>query len=104
MRWIVGLLVLLLIGLQYRLWFGEGSLAQKTELERQLAEQRIRNEHLAERNHILAEQVAGLKSGLEAVEERARIDLGMIDEGETFYLVVEERHRSDKTERSEAGQ
>ena len=89
MRWLVTILVLLLVGLQYRLWLGEGSLAQKTGLERQVAEQAARIEVLAERNRVLAEEVAGLKSGLDAIEERARNDLGMVKQDETFFLVVD---------------
>ena len=89
MRWLVGILVVLLLGLQYRLWLGEGSLAQKTGLERQVAEQAARIEVLAERNRVLAEEVAGLKSGLDAIEERARTDLGMVKQDETFFLVVD---------------
>jgi len=89
MRWLVGILIVLLLGLQYRLWLGEGSLAQKTGLERQVAEQAARIEVLAERNRVLAEEVAGLKSGLDAIEERARTDLGMVKQDETFFLVVD---------------
>lgn len=89
MRWLVGVLLVLLIGLQYRLWLGEGSLAQKTALDRQVAEQAARIDMLAERNRVLAEEVAGLKSGLDAIEERARTDLGMIKQDETFFLVVD---------------
>jgi len=72
MRWLVVTLAVLLLVLQYRLWFGEGSFAQKAGLERQ-------------------EEVAGLKSGLDAIEERARTDLGMIKQDETFFLVVDSR-------------
>lgn len=93
MRWLVLVLVVVLLGLQYRLWFGEGSLAQKAGLEQQVAEQTARNERLAERNRVLAEEVTGLKSGLDAVEERARSDLGMIKEDETFFLVVDSELR-----------
>ncbi len=90
MRWLLVVLVLMVIGLQYRLWFGEGSVAQMAEIRQQLEAQRRKNREMAERNRILAEEVAGLKSGLEAVEERARKDLGMVARGETFYLVVDE--------------
>lgn len=90
MRWLLVVLVLMLIGLQYRLWIGEGSLAQMAEIRQQLETQRHNNQEMAERNRILAQEVAGLKSGLEAVEERARKDLGMVARGETFYLVVDE--------------
>jgi cell division protein FtsB len=91
MRWLVVILVVLLIGMQYRLWLGEGSLAQKTALERQVTEQGARIDVLAERNRILAEEVNGLKSGLDAIEERARTNLGMVKQDETFFLVVDSR-------------
>lgn len=91
MRWLVVTLAVLLLVLQYRLWFGEGSFAQKEGLERQVQEQTERNEILAERNRVLMEEVTGLKSGLDAIEERARADLGMIKQDETFFLVVDSR-------------
>lgn len=93
MRWLLVVLALMVIGLQYRLWYGEGSLAQMAEIRQQLEAQRRKNREMAERNRILVEEVAGLKSGLEAVEERARKDLGMVARGETFYLVVDESRR-----------
>lgn len=91
MRWLVLTLAVLLLMLQYRLWFGEGSFAQKSGLERQVEEQAERNEVLVERNRVLMEEVEGLKSGLDAIEERARTDLGMIKQDETFFLVVDSR-------------
>lgn len=90
MRWLIVVLALLLLVLQYRFWIGEGSLAQHTELRRKVSEQQARNEQLSERNNIIAGEVQALKNGLDALEERARHDLGMIREGETFYLVVDE--------------
>lgn len=90
MRWLIVVLAILLLVLQYRLWIGEGSLAQRAELRRTASQQQARNERLAERNNILAGEVAALKNGLDALEERARHDLGMVREGETFYLVVDE--------------
>jgi cell division protein FtsB len=89
MRWLLIVLTLILLFLQYRLWVGEGSLAQKQVLEHKVAAQREENERLRERNRILANEVGNLKEGLESVEERARKDLGMIKEGETFYMVVD---------------
>ena len=90
MRWLLAILVIMFLSLHYRLWFGEGSLAQKIELERAVAEQEKVNATAAERNNIIAREVHALKNGLDAVEERARSDLGMTREGETFYMVVEE--------------
>ena len=89
MRWLLIVLTLLLLYLQYRLWVGEGSLAQKQILEHKVEAQQQENEVLRERNRILASEVENLKQGLESVEERARKDLGMIKEGETFYMVVD---------------
>jgi cell division protein FtsB len=87
--WLFVVLVLLLGGLQYRLWVGEGSLAQVTELKRQIAEQQGENERLLERNRILEAEVMELKKGMETVEERARHELGMVKEGETLYQLAE---------------
>ncbi len=89
MRWLLTVLSLLLLLLQYQLWLGEGGLAKKLTLERQVTEQRQKNEVLEQRNQILVSEVVDLKDGQESIEERARKDLGMIKEGETFYMVVE---------------
>ncbi len=86
--WLVGLLVLILGALQYRLWLGEGSLAQVNLLKQQIAEQQGENERLLERNRVLEAEVRELKSGLETVEERAREELGMVKEGETLYQLT----------------
>ncbi|WP_297528979.1 cell division protein FtsB [Thiohalobacter sp.] len=90
MRWLIALLVALLIYLQYRLWVGDGSLAEVWRLRGAVAEQRAENARLQERNQALDAEVRDLKEGLEAVEERARSELGMIREGEVFYQIVEE--------------
>ena len=89
MKWLIPLLVVLLVALQYRLWVGEGSLADVVRLKREVDVQAIENQRLQQRNEILAAEVKGLKSGLDAVEERAREDLGMIKPGETYYMVVD---------------
>ncbi|ALN18651.1 cell division protein FtsB [Pseudomonas sp. GD03721] len=87
--WLFIVLILLLAGLQYRLWVGEGSLAQVSRLQQQIAEQQGENERLLERNRILEAEVMELKRGMETVEERARQELGMLKEGETLYLLTE---------------
>ena len=87
--WLFVVLILLLAGLQYRLWVGEGSLAQISSLNRQIAEQQGENERLLERNRILEAEVLELKAGMETVEERARQELGMVKEGETLYQLTE---------------
>ncbi len=94
MRWLIVILAVIFLLLQYRLWVGEGSLAQKAALEREVAVQQQENEQLGERNQVLANDVADLKDGLEGVEERARIDLGMVKDGETFYMVIEKEPSS----------
>lgn len=84
------LVLALLFGwLQYRLWFSEGSWGEVTGLQNQVAHQKRDNEGLQERNNALAAEVEDLKSGEEAIEERARSELGMIKPGEKFYRVVE---------------
>ncbi len=90
MRWLALGLLLLLLLLQYRLWFAEGSLAELHRLEAQVHKQQELNESLRQRNRQLEQEVLELQSGMETVEERARQDLGMIREGETYFQVVEE--------------
>ncbi|NIM30690.1 MAG: cell division protein FtsB [Pseudomonas stutzeri] len=87
--WLFVVLLLLLGGLQYRLWVGEGSLAQVNSLNKQIADQQGENERLLERNRILEAEVLELKQGMETVEERARQELGMVKEGETLYQLTE---------------
>ena len=83
------LLLLLLVYLQYRLWVGEGSLSDVWQLHREVEQQRQENIQLRERNEVLNAEVLDLKQGLDAIEEHAREDLGMVKDGETFYQVVE---------------
>ena len=87
--WLLAVLILLLVGLQYRLWVGDGSLAQVTDLKHQIADQQGENQRLLERNRILEAEVMELKQGMETVEERARHELGMVKEGETLYQLTE---------------
>lgn len=87
---LVAVLIVLLLWLQYKLWFGDGSMMEAWQLERALEEQRRENAELRERNQALRAEVDDLKRGLEAIEERARSEMGMIKEGETFYQVIEE--------------
>ncbi len=89
MRITIGILVILLALLQYRLWLADGGLIEVYQLRQQVEQQRAENERLRERNRALAAEVRDLKEGLEAVEARARSELGMVGEGETFYRVVE---------------
>jgi cell division protein FtsB len=83
------LLLLLLVYLQYQLWFGDGSLQDVWELHQDVELQRLENVELRERNAALQAEVTDLQQGLDAIEEHAREDLGMVKKGETFYQVVE---------------
>ena len=85
MRWLLVALLLVLLVLQYRLWFADGSLAEQRRLELQVEEQARINRELQERNARLEREVLELKSGTRGVEQRAREQLGLIREGETFY-------------------
>jgi cell division protein FtsB len=88
-RWVILGLLLLLGLLQYRLWVGEGSLAELHALRAQIDEYRQELERLEARNLALAAEVEDLRSGLEAIEDRARSELGMIQRGEVFLQVIE---------------
>jgi cell division protein FtsB len=93
MRWLLWLLVVLLVLLQYRLWVGDGSLAEVWGLYQQVEAQREENRRLQERNQALDAEVTDLKQGLDAIEERAREELGMVKDGETFYQIIEDPPR-----------
>jgi cell division protein FtsB len=82
------LLIVLLIFLQYRLWFQKGGVVDMIHLRKEVALEKQQNEKLKKRNEILAEDVKRLKNNNEAVESRARHELGMVKKGETFYQVV----------------
>ncbi len=87
---VIALLALVFVGLQARLWFGEGSVRHVATLEKEVAALKQSNAKLNERNRLMAADVRDLKRGTEAVEEIARKDLGMIRDGETFFLILEE--------------
>ena len=88
MKILTAVLLLVLIGLQYKLWFGDGSLSEVVQLSRELELQKTRLQTLEERNRILEAQVLDLQNGLDAFEEKARNDLGMIKQGETFIQLI----------------
>ena len=79
------------VGLQYRLWFGDGSVADIVNLRSAIETQREENGRLYARNRELEAEVIDLKTGLESIEYRARRDLGMTRQDETFYQIVERR-------------
>lgn len=89
MKILLAILIVLFTALQYRLWIAEGSWADVTRLDRDIRAQELANERLKARNRRLAVEVDELKDGLDSIEERAREDLGMIRDGETFFMVVD---------------
>jgi len=88
MRILLAVLLLLLLLLQYQLWLGEGGFANVRRLEQKVSEQAAENVLLEQRNQELRAEVEDLRQGYDAIEERARSELGMIREGEEFYQVV----------------
>jgi len=88
MKILIAVLLLVFIGLQYKLWFGDGSLSEVVQLSHELELQKARLEELEARNRILEAQVLDLQNGLDAFEEKARNDLGMIKQGETFIQLI----------------
>jgi len=88
MKILNGILIILLIGLQYKLWLGDGSLSEVVQLSKELELQKEKLQFLEDRNRILEAQVLDLQNGLDAFEEKARNDLGMIKNGETFIQLI----------------
>jgi cell division protein FtsB len=83
-RWSTLVLIVLLVLVQLQLWFGSGGRPYVVSLEQQLAAQREVNVNARERNERLAAEVMDLKQGLEMVEEKARMDMGMVKPGEVM--------------------
>ena len=88
MRILASFLFALLIFLQLQLWFGSHGMFQLWSLQNNIDQEKSTNDHLTQRNEQLHAQVRELKKGEEALEERARNQLGFIKDGETFYRVI----------------
>lgn len=88
MKYLLAGMLLLLVALQYRLWFAEGSLAEKHRLQQQVQREEAINSELRARNAVLEREVLDLQSGNDGLEQRAREQLGLVREGEVFYQVV----------------
>ena len=89
MRLIIVCLVIVLAGLQYKLWVGEDSLWRWVSLNKKLTAQLDENKQLFLRNQATEADISELKSGEQALEERARYDLGMIKQNETYYQFID---------------
>ncbi len=103
MKKVIALLLLLIGLLQYRLWFGDGNVLEFHRLNDRIVELRQEGAKRRERNAALEAEVMDLKQGLDAVEERARQDLGMIKEGEVFVQVIEPHTEPDALPAPPAG-
>ncbi|HWH38779.1 MAG TPA: cell division protein FtsB [Usitatibacter sp.] len=88
MKILAAILAVLLVAIQYPLWIGKGGWMRVRELDRQVVAQHEANARLRARNDALEADVRDLKQGLDAVEERARFELGMIKKDEVFYQLV----------------
>jgi len=88
MRYLTYVLTGFLIAIQYPLWIGKGSWLRVWDVSRQVSLQKDKNQKLVARNAGLDAEVRDLKQGSEAVEERARVDLGMIKGDEVYYQIV----------------
>ncbi|MRH77227.1 cell division protein FtsB [Spiribacter sp. C176] len=91
MRWLAAGLLLLVLLLQSRLWFGDGSIPNAWRLQQAVSAQEAENARLDERNQALSADVADLRDGLSGIEERARLELGLVGEEEQFFQVIEPR-------------
>ena len=88
LRWLLVLLGTVAVLLQAQLWWSDGGYRKTMKLREAVADHSLMNQQLRDRNAALDAEVVNLKQGLEAAEERARTDLGMIGRKETFYQVV----------------
>lgn len=93
MRVLFAILLFVLVALQVKLWFGEGGYRDVQRLAERVEQQAAENEVLAQRNRELQAEVEDLRQGLEAIEERARSELGLIKQNEEFYQVVPEQEK-----------
>ncbi|HED39890.1 MAG TPA: cell division protein FtsB [Chromatiales bacterium] len=90
MKIILAILFVLLVLLQIKLWSGDGGIVDTVQLQRAVDQQRLENSALTERNRALEAEVEDLKKGIDAIEERARSELGLIKQDETFFQTVDE--------------
>jgi len=88
LKWLLSLLIILFLLLQYKLWVGDGGIPDVLHLEKEVKKQKLHEQQLEERNAALAAEVKDLKQGLDAIEERARSEMGMIRKDEQFYQIL----------------
>jgi len=89
LKLIAAILFVLLIWLQYKLWLGDGGIPEVLELEQEIETVQTEVNTLQERNKALNAEVMDLKKGIEAIEERARSEMGMVKKDEIYYQVID---------------
>ena len=89
MRWIPILLLIAFLALQYKLWFSDRGIFEWIELEKKHATQKFENKQRKARNQALSAEIIELKSGDQALEEQARYELGMVQQGEVYYQFID---------------
>jgi cell division protein FtsB len=103
MKVIALVLLILLVWVQYKIWLQDGGIPEVIQLQQEVEQTRQEVLELQQRNSSLEAEVRDLKTGLEAIEERARSEMGMIREGEVYYQVID-RHKEDSALDQEAAQ
>ena len=88
MKYILSVLAILFLALQYQLWFGSGAVIDIVQMKQKISSQKQINQKLQDRNNVLIADVKDLRHGDQAIEERARNMLGMVKKNETFYRFV----------------
>lgn len=86
-RWLLMLALLIFVWMQLRLWVGTGGMRDILRIQHAVTAQKQEDQYLLERNRVLRAEVLDLKTGTTAIEEHARLDLGMIRDDETFYMI-----------------
>lgn len=94
MKSIVFILLILLFWIQYKIWSQDDGIPEKWQLEKEVEHVKVEVKGLTERNASLDAEVQDLKKGLEAIEERARSELGMIKNGEVYYQVIKPKQET----------
>ena len=94
MKWLIALLTGLLLLLQFKLWVGDGGIPDVLHLQQELETANQEKNSLEERNKELDAEVSDLKKGIDAIEERARSELGMVGKDETFYQIIKPAEQS----------
>ena len=88
MKIILAILIAVVLALQYHLWFGDTGIVHAFRLQKEINKQQVKNEEITKQNTGLISEINSLKKGGDAIESRARSDLGMVKKGEVFYQVV----------------